>query len=67
MQQFFTCNNFKHTLTYAGVSGLTTAILLLKQEKVIKVHIVANHFPGDLLGEYTSPWYTLFNLSSISI
>ena len=43
--------------TYAGVSGLTTATLLLQQEKAIKVHIVAKHFPGDLSGEYTSPWY----------
>ncbi|PKB93750.1 hypothetical protein RhiirA5_507855 [Rhizophagus irregularis] len=40
----------------AGVSGLTTATLLLQQEKAIKVHIVAKHFPGDLSGEYTSPW-----------
>jgi D-amino-acid oxidase len=43
--------------TYTGVSGLTTATLLLQQEKAIKVHIVAKHFPGDLSGEYTSPWY----------
>ena len=43
--------------TYAGVSGLTTATLLLQQEKAINVHIVAKHFPGDLSGEYTSPWY----------
>ena len=47
--------------TYAGVSGLTTATLLLQQEKAIKVHIVAKHFPGDLSGEYTSPWYTVYN------
>src|SRR6266498_1757282 len=47
----YSCN------TYAGVSGLTTATLLLQQEKGIKVHIVAKHFPGDLSGEYTSPWY----------
>ncbi|RIA90822.1 hypothetical protein C1645_769041 [Glomus cerebriforme] len=39
----------------AGVSGLSTATLLLQQEKGIKVHIVAKHFPGDLSGEYTSP------------
>ncbi|CAG8628183.1 nucleotide-binding domain-containing protein [Rhizophagus irregularis DAOM 181602=DAOM 197198] len=40
----------------AGVSGLSTATLLLQQEKEIKVHLVANHFPEDLSGEYTSPW-----------
>ncbi|RGB27373.1 hypothetical protein C1646_769193 [Rhizophagus diaphanus] len=40
----------------AGVSGLSTATLLLQQEKEIKVHLVAKHFPGDLSGEYTSPW-----------
>ena len=44
--------------SYAGVSGLTTATLLLQQEKASKVHIIANHFPGDLSVEYTSPWYT---------
>ncbi|CAG8527878.1 8719_t:CDS:1 [Ambispora gerdemannii] len=40
----------------AGVSGLTTATLLLKQEKGYHVTIVAKHFPGELTGEYTSPW-----------
>lgn len=40
-----------------GVSGLTTATLILQQEKAFKVHIVAKPFPGDLSGEYTSPWY----------
>ncbi|CAB4424576.1 unnamed protein product [Rhizophagus irregularis] len=39
-----------------GVSGLSTATLLLQQEKEIKVHLVAKHFPEDLSGEYTSPW-----------
>jgi len=33
------------------------ATLLLQQEKGFKVHLVAKHFPGDLSGEYTSPWY----------
>ncbi|CAG8764816.1 23567_t:CDS:2, partial [Dentiscutata erythropus] len=40
----------------AGVSGLTTATLLLQQEKGIKVHLIAKYFPGDLSGEYTSLW-----------
>ncbi|CAG8622916.1 15604_t:CDS:10 [Funneliformis mosseae] len=40
----------------AGIAGLSTANLLLQQEKGFKVHIVAKHFPGDLSGEYTSPW-----------
>ena len=60
------CNNLwwnfeqsinKNLYKHAGVSGLTTATLLLQQEKAIKVHIVAKHFPGDLSDEYTSPWY----------
>lgn len=42
---------------YAGVSGLSTAILILQQESEFNVHLVAKHFPGDLSGEYTSPWY----------
>ncbi|GBB86078.1 hypothetical protein RclHR1_12520007 [Rhizophagus clarus] len=40
----------------AGVSGLSTATLLLQKEKGIEVHLIAKHFPGDLSGEYTSPW-----------
>ncbi|CAI2182507.1 8161_t:CDS:10, partial [Funneliformis geosporum] len=40
----------------AGIAGLSTATLLLQQEKGFEVHIVAKHFPGDLSGEYTSPW-----------
>ncbi|PKC73443.1 hypothetical protein RhiirA1_451149 [Rhizophagus irregularis] len=47
----------------AGVSGLSTATLLLQQEKEIKVHLVAKHFPEDLSGEYTSPWYVFRNLN----
>ena len=30
---------------------------LLQQEKRFKVHLVAKHFPRDVSGEYTSPWY----------
>ncbi|EXX72601.1 hypothetical protein RirG_067730 [Rhizophagus irregularis DAOM 197198w] len=51
----------------AGVSGLSTATLLLQQEKEIKVHLVANHFPEDLSGEYTSPWYVVNVLYHIGI
>ncbi|OZJ01577.1 hypothetical protein BZG36_05237 [Bifiguratus adelaidae] len=38
----------------AGVSGLTTALVLLKRGH--SVVIVAEHFPGDESIEYTSPW-----------
>ena len=41
-------------LTRAGVSGLTTALLLSK--KGHSVTIVAKHSPGDYDIEYTSPW-----------
>ncbi|CAG8627000.1 18588_t:CDS:2 [Dentiscutata erythropus] len=40
----------------AGVSGLTTATLLLQQEKKFEVTVVAKHFPGDFTSEFTSPW-----------
>lgn len=39
----------------AGVSGLTTALLLSKNP-AYKVTIVAKHMPGDYDIEYTSPW-----------
>jgi len=39
----------------AGVSGLTTALLLSKNPDY-KVTIVAKHMPGDYDIEYTSPW-----------
>ena len=39
----------------AGVSGLTTALLLAKR-KGTTVTIVAKHMPGDYDIEYTSPW-----------
>jgi glycine/D-amino acid oxidase-like deaminating enzyme len=39
----------------AGVTGLTTAICLLRNGyKDVKV--VAKHVPGDMSSEYTSPW-----------
>jgi glycine/D-amino acid oxidase-like deaminating enzyme len=37
----------------AGVSGLTTAILLL--ERGFEIKIVAEFFPGDVNPNYTSP------------
>lgn len=39
----------------AGVSGLTSALLLSKS-KANKVTIVAKHMPGDYDIEYTSPY-----------
>ncbi|KAG9232264.1 hypothetical protein BJ875DRAFT_467290 [Amylocarpus encephaloides] len=39
----------------AGVSGLTTALLLAK-DPWNKVTVVAKHMPGDYDIEYTSPW-----------
>ncbi|SPQ25422.1 6915b9d0-2f00-4f3f-8ea4-b779cdbca041 [Thermothielavioides terrestris] len=39
----------------AGVSGLTSALLLAKQEGNV-VTVVAKHMPGDYDIEYTSPW-----------
>lgn len=39
----------------AGVSGLTSALLLARDKKN-KVAVVARHMPGDYDIEYTSPW-----------
>jgi len=39
----------------AGVSGLTTALLLSKNPEY-KITVVAKHMPGDYDIEYTSPW-----------
>ncbi|KAL2066124.1 hypothetical protein VTL71DRAFT_2195 [Oculimacula yallundae] len=39
----------------AGVSGLTTALLLSKNPEH-KITIIAKHMPGDYDIEYTSPW-----------
>ncbi|KAI7899611.1 uncharacterized protein BX663DRAFT_520711 [Cokeromyces recurvatus] len=39
----------------AGVSGLTTAISLLRHGYK-DVLVIAKHVPGDLSSEYTSPW-----------
>ncbi|KAL0077488.1 hypothetical protein J3Q64DRAFT_1767933 [Phycomyces blakesleeanus] len=39
----------------AGVSGLTTAIMLLRNGHK-NVVVVGKHIPGDMSHEYTSPW-----------
>ncbi|CAG8494419.1 9525_t:CDS:2 [Scutellospora calospora] len=41
------------TVIGAGISGLTTAVLLQKEYKVT---IIARNFPGELKSEYASPW-----------
>ncbi|KAK9760752.1 hypothetical protein K7432_014894, partial [Basidiobolus ranarum] len=38
----------------AGVIGLTSALVL--QREGYKVHIVADHLPGEFHPDYTSPW-----------
>jgi D-amino-acid oxidase len=42
-------------LNRAGVSGLTSA-LLLSRDSQNKVAVVAKHHPGDYDIEYASPW-----------
>lgn len=39
----------------AGVIGLTSALLLAKEEGNV-VTVVAKHMPGDYDAEYASPW-----------
>lgn len=39
----------------AGVTGLTTALLLSKNP-ANKVTVIAKHMPGDYDIEYASPW-----------
>lgn len=39
----------------AGVSGLTSALLLAKNKANV-VTVIAKHMPGDYDIEYTSPW-----------
>ncbi|CAG8746384.1 24543_t:CDS:10, partial [Racocetra persica] len=41
------------TVIGAGISGLTTAVLLQEE---CDVEIVSKNFPGELRGEYASPW-----------
>jgi D-amino-acid oxidase len=43
------------TMNRAGVTGLTTA-LLLSRDKSHKVTVVAKHMPGDYDIEYASPF-----------
>lgn len=40
----------------AGVTALTTALLLAKKDKKNVITIVAKYMPGDYDIEYTSPW-----------
>lgn len=40
----------------AGVSGLTTALQLIRSNPAHKITIVAKHMPGDYDIEYASPW-----------
>ena len=44
-----------YALPSAGVSGLTTA-LLLSNDARYNITIVAKHMPGDYDIEYASPW-----------
>jgi D-amino-acid oxidase len=39
----------------AGVSGLTTALLLSKKRQY-QITVAAKHMPGDYDIEYASPW-----------
>jgi D-amino-acid oxidase len=43
------------TIFSAGVSGLTTA-LLLSRDPSKEITVVAKHMPGDYDIEYCSPW-----------
>ncbi|KAH3675806.1 hypothetical protein WICPIJ_009259 [Wickerhamomyces pijperi] len=47
-------NTRKVVVIGAGVSGLTSALYLLKSKKSYEVTIVAQHIPGDIDIEYTS-------------
>ncbi|KAH6664890.1 hypothetical protein B0J14DRAFT_606920 [Halenospora varia] len=52
-------SNTKHIVILgAGVTGLQTAISFLTSPETqkYKITIVAEHMPGDLAAEYTSPW-----------
>jgi hypothetical protein len=46
---------YTHTESRAGVTGLTTA-LVLRQNGYENITITAKHMPGDRDTEYTSPW-----------
>lgn len=43
------------TPSSAGVSGLTSALLLSKN-KANAITVIAKHMPGDYDIEYASPW-----------
>jgi hypothetical protein len=46
----------------AGVAGLSTALVIARRG--CKVTVVAQHVPGDLSIEYTSPWAVSLILTS---
>lgn len=48
-------NSCSHRKNRAGVSGLTAAYQLSKQND-LNITIVAKHMPGDSDIEYASPW-----------
>ncbi|ODQ51885.1 putative D-amino acid oxidase [Saitoella complicata NRRL Y-17804] len=51
----------------AGVIGLTTALILTQRDPSIasRIHLIAQHFPGDHSIHYTSPWAGA-NFSSVA-
>ena len=40
----------------AGVTGLTTALLLTRAHPEWRIVVAAKHMPGDYAAEYASPW-----------
>ena len=63
---------FEANFSSAGVSGLTTA-LLLSRNLTYSVTVIAKHMPGDYSIEYTSPFaganfqpyaHTMFSMAS---
>lgn len=60
MRGFLKVSRISHADAYgssarAGVSGLTTALLLSRNRKY-KITVAAKHMPGDYDIEYASPW-----------
>jgi len=49
-------SKYRVNILGAGVSGLTTALVLL-QSNHYSVQIIATHLPNELALDYTSPWY----------
>ena len=51
------CQSYSQlTTNRAGVTGLTTALQLIRSNADHKITIVAKHMPGDYDIEYASPW-----------